>query len=119
MPLKPKPIIFCIALAAVGFSSACGVGVARFNAEARSLEYEARKKFPVGSDAKAFETWFGKKGGYEAHQLLGRNVPTLSCEPKTMAISRAQGCMNYHVAQYCVNSSGKIEYLSFKTSGYC
>lgn len=119
MPQKLESMALCFMLAAAGIASGCGFGVARFNAEAKSVATEAHEKFPAGADAQAFEEWFATKGGQEANGLFTKQVSGSSCAPRAMVVSRVQGCMNYHVARYCVNTSGQIESLAFETRGHC
>ncbi|RUW72928.1 MULTISPECIES: hypothetical protein [unclassified Mesorhizobium] len=93
-----------------------------FRAEYATLKLEAERKFPTGSNAAAFETWFAGKSAFR----LASNPPVLrqskaggQCEVRTMWLRRVEGCINIMAANYCVDEKGKIAEMTFSHSGYC
>lgn len=110
-------------MAGLGLAASCAIlPPFQFNAEARAIEAEAATRFPPGSQATEFEAWFVAKMGPGLGAGIGPQKEPggrPSCERKTMVLSRAEGCMNQLIAQYCVEGDGKLAELTFTKSGYC
>jgi hypothetical protein len=94
----------------------------RFEREAEGIKKEAARLFAVGSEATAFETWFAGRAGTGLRRdpsPANAAARGQTCEPRTMSLQRAEGCMNVLMANYCVDNAGKLRSLAFDRFRYC
>jgi len=106
-----------VVLLVAGLVAACGPNYLQFRLEVGRIKKDAQKLFPVGESALEFEKWFHDLGA--DGPIINNSRTKKSCILKTMQIRKINYCVDVLSANYCVNSDGFLEEITFDTYGYC